>query len=378
MALFEIILSRWTAGRFLLSLSMAMSTGIMDTKMMAGPLAPYAGMLMLFILLLPAVASGDDITVSGRVTDEDGAGLSGAELRLVINNTTFAARSGIDGHYLLTISGVYPGDEAGLTGWPPFPNPSSGSVRIPVAIPSAGDLQFSVYSLNGIKIFEKGFSDLAAGSYRIVWNGGSSSGSRPAAGIYIYALTFKGQTLSGRIIIGGKRQAGTGAAYTEPFIIPDSNDINDSSRALPAVATVTAGGYHTLRHTGIYLRSDTVIDFSLAARYNVPFAIEGDHIGKKEDEGYLAMVLKGINLGSAPPGYFPGEIAYSISAETYERWIRMMAETSFNAIRVYTLHPPVFYEKLYEYNIENPGKPLFLFQGIWLDEITDHSSDCRI
>ncbi|MCF8224180.1 MAG: T9SS type A sorting domain-containing protein [Bacteroidales bacterium] len=332
-------------------------------------------MLILVILLLPATTSGDDITVSGRVTTESGTVLHGADIRLIINNTTFAARSGQDGHYSLTISGVYPGKEAGFMSWPPFPNPSSGKVRIPVAIPSAGDLQFSVYSHNGIKIFEKAFSNMSAGSYRIVWNGGSSSGTRPAAGIYIYALTHNGQTLSGRVIISGNRQPGTGKAYTEPFIVPEGTETDNlTSQKLSAVATVTAEGYHTLRHTGIYLHTDTLMDFRLSAYDNVPFAIEGDHIGKRDDNGYLAMVLKGINLGSAPPGFFPGEIAYSINAETYERWIKMMAETGFNAVRVYTLHPPVFYEKLYEYNIENPGKPLFLFQGIWLDEITDPSS----
>ena len=33
-------------------------------------------------------------------------------------------------------------------------------------------------------------------------------------------------------------------------------------------------------------------------------------------------MLKGINLGSSPPGYFPGEIAYAISPEQYEKWIK--------------------------------------------------------
>jgi len=50
-----------------------------------------------------------------------------------------------------------------------------------------------------------------------------------------------------------------------------------------------------------------------------------------------------------------------------------MAEAGFNSLRVYTLHPPVFYEKLAEYNQRHPERPLLLFQGIWLEEIEDAS-----
>ncbi|HUW93571.1 MAG TPA: hypothetical protein VMV74_10425, partial [Bacteroidales bacterium] len=45
----------------------------------------------------------------------------------------------------------------------------------------------------------------------------------------------------------------------------------------------------------------------------------------------------------------------------------------FNSIRVYTLHPPVFYEKLAEYNQRHTANPLLLFQGIWLSEVEERS-----
>jgi hypothetical protein len=50
-----------------------------------------------------------------------------------------------------------------------------------------------------------------------------------------------------------------------------------------------------------------------------------------------------------------------------------MAEAGFNSLRVYTLHPPVFYEELANYNYRHPDKPLLLFQGIWLGEVEDGS-----
>ena len=38
-----------------------------------------------------------------------------------------------------------------------------------------------------------------------------------------------------------------------------------------------------------------------------------------------------------------------------------------NAIRVYTLHPPSFYEALLEYNSQ-AAHPIYLFHGVWVDE----------
>ncbi len=50
-----------------------------------------------------------------------------------------------------------------------------------------------------------------------------------------------------------------------------------------------------------------------------------------------------------------------------------IGEAGFNCIRIYTLHPPVFYEKLANYNNRHPFDPILLFQGIWLEEIENPS-----
>jgi hypothetical protein len=331
--------------------------------------------LLSFLLILFTGIKGQDIKISGRITDPGGNGIENALVDYEIYSTHFAARSGIEGNYSITIHGIYQGEDAGFKHWPPFPNPSSGTVNIPISVPLSGDVSFSVYTLGGAKVFQKEFNEVLPGSYKIVWDGLGSSGTGTGANFYIYAITYKGRTVSGRIIISGNRNAGSGVAYLEPFMVPESDETVDAgSQTFAAMTEVTATGYHELRHTGIHFSSDTVIDFTLEPLDNLPYAIAGDHIGKKEDQGYQPIIIKGINLGSSPPGYFPGEIAYSIPGETYERWIEMMAQTGFNAVRVYTLHPPVFYEKLAEYNMENPSDPLFLFQGVWLDEITDGSS----
>lgn len=82
--------------------------------------------------------------------------------------------------------------------------------------------------------------------------------------------------------------------------------------------------------------------------------------GKWED-----VLIKGVNMGIAKPGYFPGEAA--ITKAEYLRWFKEIGAMNANTIRVYTLHPPEFYEAFYEYN-QIAEKPLYLLHGAWVNE----------
>jgi hypothetical protein len=73
--------------------------------------------------------------------------------------------------------------------------------------------------------------------------------------------------------------------------------------------------------------------------------------------------VKGINIGLGIPGYFPGE--YPVKKGTYLKWFEQIADLGMNAVRNYTVHPPSFYEALYQFN--QSGKKLYLFQGIWVE-----------
>lgn len=53
--------------------------------------------------------------------------------------------------------------------------------------------------------------------------------------------------------------------------------------------------------------------------------------------------------------------------EEYYRWFEQIGNMNANVIRVYTLHPPGFYEALHRYN-ENHDEPIYLFHGVWIDE----------
>ncbi|HKQ56443.1 MAG TPA: hypothetical protein VJY35_01130 [Candidatus Eisenbacteria bacterium] len=115
-----------------------------------------------------------------------------------------------------------------------------------------------------------------------------------------------------------------------------------------------------------------VVDPPGGAAAKPPAAAVASHIRTRGDrfEWVLGgsprpIFFRGINLGAGVPGHFPGEFA--ITREDYARWLRFARELHANAIRVYTLHPPAFYEALREDNLAHPDRPLWLFQGVWAE-----------
>ncbi|MDN7244532.1 hypothetical protein [Planococcus shenhongbingii] len=96
-----------------------------------------------------------------------------------------------------------------------------------------------------------------------------------------------------------------------------------------------------------------------------PSRINGQTFEVYQDGKWQPFTVKGVNIGMAKPGTFPGEAA--ITREEYDRWFKQIGEMNANAIRVYTLHPPAFYEALKSYN-ETADEPLYLYHGVWVDE----------
>ena len=320
-------------------------------------------------------SAGKDINISGKVTDPSLMVIPGASVSFSINNSIFSAKTEADGSYRIRISGIYPFSPAEMETGQAFPNPFTYSVNIPVITGAGGDILFAVYDLSGRKVFEVKFPSVSAGSYRIKWDGCNQSGSPQRLGLYIYAIFFHGKTYSGRLLKSSGVKGFSGSTYIEPFMSPPANiDPSVKTIKIPTIGVAKKEGFHDTRLTDFILINDTIADFILKPNQEQPFKTLTDFIAVKEGNEYNALILKGINLGSSPPGYFPGEIAYAITASMYERWIKMMGESGFNSVRVYTLHPPVFYEKLAEYNIRHSEHPLYLFQGIWLDEIEDPKS----
>ena len=323
---------------------------------------------LLCFILLPFACFAGNITIKGVVKDVKGNALQGAHVIFKNNVTTYLATSNADGSYQITIPYTSI-DEANqeLRTASNYPNPFSDRTVIPVKIIKQGTILFSVYNLMGQKLHEISYSNLAPGEYFVEWDGTDQNGNSLAPGVYIYVLHFNGKQYSGKAIKAGygHNYAGTSFSWEDGNHL--KNTLIDSTRTF--LTDVSLSGYYKSTRDGVEVKRDTTINFTLASFLNVPFKTQGNSIAYWNNSTYVPLFIKGINLGSSPPGYWPGEIGYAISAQQYENWINRIGQMGFNSIRIYTLHPPVFYQKLANYNELHPDKPIYLFQGVWLEEI---------
>ena len=93
-----------------------------------------------------------------------------------------------------------------------------------------------------------------------------------------------------------------------------------------------------------------------------------DYFEVNRGAGWQQFIVNGVNLGVAMPGFYPGE--FPATRADYDRWLAGMAEMNANTVRLYALHNPVFYQALRDWNLGHPQRPVYLLQGIWLDERT--------
>lgn len=104
-----------------------------------------------------------------------------------------------------------------------------------------------------------------------------------------------------------------------------------------------------------------------SGRPDVRFRVGKSGFEKREGGAWRPFFVKGINLGLAVPGTYPGE--YPIGKTQYLRWFGQMAHAGFNTVRVYAIQSPSFYEALAE---ANDGKnALYLIQGVWIEPPDD-------
>ncbi len=100
-----------------------------------------------------------------------------------------------------------------------------------------------------------------------------------------------------------------------------------------------------------------------------PARTNGDRFEIRTADGWRPFYIKGVNLGAALPGRHPSQFPDSA---TYARWIARMAEMNANVVRVYTIHPPHFYQALLDWNTRNPDRLLWLIHGVWTELPPDH------
>ncbi|CAI6066043.1 hypothetical protein PAECIP112173_01984 [Paenibacillus sp. JJ-100] len=96
------------------------------------------------------------------------------------------------------------------------------------------------------------------------------------------------------------------------------------------------------------------------------FKTDGDRFMHYGPDGtWEEMFVKGVNLGATSPGHYPGE--FPLTEEDYLRWFEQIQDLGANVIRIYTVHQPIFYSALVDYN-RGREEPLYFIQGIWSPE----------
>ncbi|MCW2278162.1 family 2 glycosyl transferase [Heliophilum fasciatum] len=102
-----------------------------------------------------------------------------------------------------------------------------------------------------------------------------------------------------------------------------------------------------------------------ATEVHYPAKTMGRFFYLPQKDTWQKTFLKGVNIGAAKPGTFPGELA--ITKAEYLRWFQQISAMNANVIRVYTTMRPDFYDALYEFN-QQSAQPLYLMHGVWLNE----------
>ncbi len=119
-----------------------------------------------------------------------------------------------------------------------------------------------------------------------------------------------------------------------------------------------------LRAPGEELRFEA--DANPAKPLDVPARALTDFLEVREADGsYVAIFVKGVNLGAALPGEYATGFPREVSV--YLDWLDTIASLGANAVRVYTLLPPEFYLALATHNALPAARKLWLIQGVWTE-----------
>lgn len=121
-------------------------------------------------------------------------------------------------------------------------------------------------------------------------------------------------------------------------------------------------------HILIYIFVISILNVNATSNQvnQLPYSTNNTNLTIWNGNQYIPFFIKGINLGVALPGNYPGEL--NVTKQQYAKWFGQIKSLGFNCIRIYTLHYPHFYEVLDSFNLANKHNPLLFFQGVWLNE----------
>ncbi|MCE5188313.1 MAG: family 2 glycosyl transferase [Eubacteriales bacterium] len=130
----------------------------------------------------------------------------------------------------------------------------------------------------------------------------------------------------------------------------------DAAASSPALAPDTAASAQAAEPTPVPTPS-----------YRGPVSrVDGKRFLVRNSDGiFEPLFIKGVDIGAAKPGYWPGE--FGITQDDYLRWFQLIGAMNANTIRVYVSQMPAFYNALLAYN-ESAKQPLYLLQGVYMNE----------
>lgn len=332
--------------------------------------------IMRKIVLLLAICFGlqsyaqlGSITITGTVKDNYGNIVAGAHVKFTSEKDTTLMDStvtNVNGEYKISM----PFPESSLPKldttepyllYPPVPNPFGNQVLIPIYVDRDGPARIVIYSITGqlLKVLYEG--NLTKGMHQYLWSRETDAGMRVGSGIYICTLEFYKRKTSTKLIVYESK-------YDDPPIAFNlGNAILSTNGAYTFKVDIRAISVEPTQKINVGIPYSRVVNLSVKS-LPVPFACTGNYLGVWNPSGiYNPIFVKGMNYGVSRPNESPGEIQY-VPASDHKRWLAKIGDIGFNVIRLYTLHPPQFYEMLNEYNTLHPDSPLFVIQGIWLDE----------
>ena len=324
-------------------------------------------MIRFYLSIVAILISIDCLSfeVTGTVTDRTGAPVAGARVTFE-DAKTLVYYSGVT-----DMAGRYFIDKATSDKTPPahntllicYPNPFNRQTVVSFHLEQKQRVELAVFNIIGQKVRVIYSGELEQGRHQRVWDGLSQQGMPVVPGFYICRLqTATSQSAFKMIVQGGENIASpvwsSGEEQSHPKSWTETPQIYNVS--------IKGTGFeeHYVNHVDMTGVSEK--DFVINRNVWTPFSITGDYLGKYNGKDYTPFFIKGVNLGAAVPGSWPGQVA--ISSEQYYKWFRMIVDAGFNTVRIYTLHFPRFYEEFARYNRENPDKPLYLLHGVWLDE----------
>jgi flagellar hook assembly protein FlgD len=82
-----------------------------------------------------------------------------------------------------------------------YPNPFNPETQIDYELHVDGQVDLSIYNINGQLVSNLVSTNLEAGSYNVIWNGMDSNGAEVASGVYIMQLKTDNEIISNKITL---------------------------------------------------------------------------------------------------------------------------------------------------------------------------------